>query len=145
MGGLGPRHVVHLGTVLNHVDGLHMNKIAARPPTHQDGPEMHPDMVVEGTMVGGIVVTEWAEGYVDFYLGRNAVHHMCFFGRYPCHGGRMDNIVQSHVLLPSILAGGYSPWADQSNPAAPRTTSLGKDFSTVAIPCTFGKEVFRMD
>ena len=40
--GLGPCHTVHLGTVLNHVDGLHMDKIAARPSAHHDGPEVHP-------------------------------------------------------------------------------------------------------
>ena len=53
MSRLGPRHTMHLGTVLNHVDGLHVNIVAAQPSTHQDGLEVHPDMVVQGTMVGG--------------------------------------------------------------------------------------------
>ena len=63
-GGLGPRHTMHLGTVLNHVDGLHVNIIAARPSAHQDSLEVHPDMVVQGTMVGGGVFAERAEGNV---------------------------------------------------------------------------------
>ena len=101
--GLGPCHVVHLGTVLNHVDGLHMNKIAARPSTHHDGPEVYPDMVVKGTMVRGGVVAEWAKGNVYFYRGGNVVHDVHSLGRHPCHSGRMDNIVQSDVLLLSVL------------------------------------------
>ena len=104
MSGLGPCHIVHLGTVLNHVDGLHMNKIAVWPSTHHDGPEVHPDMVVEGPMVRSGVFAEWAKGNVYFYPGRDAVHHMRFFGRHPCHGSWMDNIMQSDVLLLSVLA-----------------------------------------
>ena len=42
--GLGPHHTMHFGTVLNHVNDLHVNKVAARPSTHHDGSEMHPDM-----------------------------------------------------------------------------------------------------
>ena len=102
--GLGPRHTMHLGTVLNHVDGLHMNKIAARPSAHHDGLEVHPDMVVESTMVRGGVVAEWAKGSVYFYRGGNAVHEVRSLGRHPCHGSQMDNIVQSDVLLLSVLA-----------------------------------------
>ena len=102
--GLGPCHIVHLGTVLNHADGLHMNKIAARPSTHQDSPQVHPDMVAEGPMVRSGVIAQWAKGHVYLYLGRDAVHHVCFFGRYSCHRGRMENIMQSDVLLFFVFA-----------------------------------------
>ena len=61
-------------------------------------------MVVEGTMVRGGVLAKWAEGNVYFYPGGNTVHHMRFLGHHPCHGSRMDNIVQSDVLLLSVLA-----------------------------------------
>ena len=76
--GLGPRHTMHLGTVLNHVDGLHVDIIAARPSAHQDSPEVHPDMVVQGTMVGGDVFAERTEGNIYLHLGRNAVHVILF-------------------------------------------------------------------
>ena len=55
---LGPRHTMHLGTVLNYVNGLHVNKVTFRPSAHHDGSEVHPDVVVQGSMVRGSVVTE---------------------------------------------------------------------------------------
>ena len=102
--GLGPHHTMHLGTVLNHVDGLHVNIIAARPSAHQDSPEVHPDMVVQGTMVGGSVFAERAEGNIYLYPGGNVVHIVRSLDRNEHHRGRTDNIVQSDVLLFSILA-----------------------------------------
>ena len=72
--GLGPHHTMHLGTVLNHVDDLHVDIIAAWPSAHQDSPEVHLDMVVQGTMVGGDIFAERTEGNIYLHLGRNAVH-----------------------------------------------------------------------
>ena len=97
---------MHLGTVLNHVDGLHVNIIAAQPSAHQDSPEVHPDMVVQGTMVGGGVFAEQAEGNVYLYPGGNVIHIIRSLDRNACHRGRTDNIVQSDVsaLFP------YSRW-----------------------------------
>ena len=102
--GLGPCHVVHLGTVFDHADGLHMDKIAARPSTHQDGPEVHPDMVIERPVVRSGIVAEGTEGNVHLDLGREAVHHMRLPGHHSCHRGRMDNIVQSDVLFFPVFA-----------------------------------------
>ena len=46
----------------------------------------------------------WAKGNVYFYRGGNVVHHVRSLGRHPCHGGWVDDIVQSDVLLLSVLA-----------------------------------------
>ena len=101
--GLGPCHTMHLGTVLNHVDGLHVDIIASRPSAQQDSPEVHLDMVVQGTMVGGDVFAERTVGNIYLHLGRNAVHVVCFLDSNACCRSRTDNIVQSDVLLFSIL------------------------------------------
>ena len=130
---------MHLGTVLNHVDGLHVDIIAARPSAHQDSPEVHPDMVVQGTMVGGGVFAEWTEGNIYLHLGRNAVHVIRFLDSNACCRSRTDNIVQSDVLLFSVLVRGCSLFAHQSNPSARELQIFGEDRSVVAIPCTVRK------
>ena len=90
---LGPRHTMHLGTVLNHVNGLHVNKVTARPSAHHDGSEVHPDVIVQGTMVRGGVGTERTKGDVYSYRGGNAVHDVSSRGCHPCHGSRVDDIM----------------------------------------------------
>ena len=81
-----------------------MNKIAARPSTHQDSPKVHPDMVIERPVVRSGIVAEGTEGNVHLYRGRDAVYHVCFFGSYSCHRGRMENIVQAEVLFFPVFA-----------------------------------------
>ena len=90
---LGPCHTMHLGTVLNHVNGLHVNKVTARPSAHHDGSEVHPDVIVQGKMVRGGVVTERTIGDVHFNRGGSVVHDVSSLGHHPCHGGRVDDIV----------------------------------------------------
>ena len=94
---------MHLGTVLNHVDGLHVHIIAAWPSAHQNSPEVHSDVVVQGTMVGGDVFAEQTVGNVYLHLGRKAVHVIHFFNSKACCRNRTYNIVQFDVLLFSVL------------------------------------------
>ena len=77
-GGFGPHHTVHLGTVLNHLEGMHVDEIAARPSAHHDGSEVHADVIVQGPMVGGGIGTEWTIGQVHPDRGGNFIHDVSF-------------------------------------------------------------------
>ena len=55
---------MRFSTVFNHFLRLHVHEVATRPPTHHYGLEMHPHMIVDGSMVGGSIGTERAKGIV---------------------------------------------------------------------------------
>ena len=63
-GWFGPCHVMFFSAVFNHFLRLHMHEIAAGPPTHHYGSEMHPHMIVDSPMVGGGIGTERAKGII---------------------------------------------------------------------------------
>ena len=55
---------MHFSTVFNHFLRLHVHEVAAGPPAHDYGPEMHPYMIVDSPMVGGGIGTEQAKGVI---------------------------------------------------------------------------------
>ena len=63
-GWFGPCHAMHFSAVFNHFLRLHVHEVAAGPPTYHYGSEMHLHMIVDGSMVGGGIGTEWAKGVV---------------------------------------------------------------------------------
>ena len=70
-----------------------MHEVAARPPTHHYGPEMHPDMIVDGLMVGGGIGTERAIGVIGLNGGGDSIHNVGFPHRNLGHGRRTYYIV----------------------------------------------------
>ena len=95
----GPRHVMHFGTVLNHLLGLHMHKIAAGPPAHEYGLEVHPHMIVDSPVVRACIGIEGAVGIIHLDRGGNSIHDVGFSGGNLSHGQRAYYIVQPNVLL----------------------------------------------
>ena len=99
LGWPGPRHVMHFRAVLNHLLGLHMHKIAAGPPAHEYGLEVHPHMIVDSPVVRASIGTEGALGVIGLDHGGNSIHDVGFSGGNPSHGCRAYYIVQPNVLL----------------------------------------------
>ena len=96
---LGPCHAMHFSAVFNHSLRLHVHEVAAGPPAHQYGSEMHPHMVVVSPMVGGGIGTERAIGIIGLNCGGDSIYNVGFLCRNPGHGHRTYYIVQPHVLL----------------------------------------------
>ena len=80
-------------TVFNHSLRLHVHKVAAGPPAHHYGPEMHPHMIVDGSMVGGGIGTERAIGIIGLNGGWDSIHNVGFPRRNSGHGRRTYYIV----------------------------------------------------
>ena len=99
----GPRHVVHFGAVLNHLLGLHMHKIAAGPPAHEYGSEVHPHMIVDSPVVRAGIGTEGAVGVISPDHGGNSIHDVGFSGGNLSQGRRAYHVVQPNVLFPPVL------------------------------------------
>ena len=76
-----------------------MHVVTAGPPAHHYGLEMHPDMVVDGSMVGGGIGTERAKGIVGLNCGGDSIHNVSFLRRNLGHGRRTYHIMQPDVLL----------------------------------------------
>ena len=55
---------MRFSAVFNHFLRLHVHEIAAGPPAHHYGLEMHPHMIVDSPMVGGSIGTERAKGII---------------------------------------------------------------------------------
>ena len=91
------------GTVFNHSLRLYVHEVAAGPPAHQYGSEMHPHVVVNCLMVGCGVDTKWAVGVVGLYCGGNPIHNVGFPRCYLGHGCWTYYIMQSDVLLLSVF------------------------------------------
>ena len=63
-GRFGPGHTMSLSAMFDHFLRLHVYEVAAGPPTHHYGSEMHPNMIVDHPMVGGGIGTERAKGVI---------------------------------------------------------------------------------
>ena len=57
-----------------------MHKIAAGPPTHEYGSEVHPHMIVDRPMVRACIGTEGAVGVIGLDSGGNSIHDVGFSG-----------------------------------------------------------------
>ena len=90
---------MHFSTVFDHSLRLHVHKVAAGPPAHHYGSEMHPHMIVDGLMVGGGIGTERAIGVIGLNSGGDSIHNVGFPCRNPGHGCQTYYIVQPDVLL----------------------------------------------
>ena len=90
---------MRFSAVFNHFLRLHVHEVAAGPPTHHYGSEMHPNMIVDSPMVGGSIGTEWAIGVIGLNCGGDSIHNVGFPCRNPGHGRRTYYIVQPDVLL----------------------------------------------
>ena len=137
-GWFGPCHSMHFSAVLNHFLQLHVHEVAARPPTHHYGPEMHPDMIVDGSMVGGGIGTEWAIGVIGLNSGGDSIHNVGFLCHNSGHGRRTYYIVQPDVLLFPV----FLVVAVYQIPFAVHEYMHGKLrvlLSALGIPCTIGK------
>ena len=97
---LGPCHAMCFSAVFNHPLRLHVHQVAAGPPAHQYGLEMHPDMVVDSPMVGVGIGTEQAIG---FNCGGDSIYNVGFPCRNLGHGRWTYYIVQPDVLLFPVL------------------------------------------
>ena len=80
-----------------------MHEVAAGPPAHQYGSEMHPHMIVDSPMVGGVIGTERAIGVIDLNCGGDSFHNVGFPCRNPGHDCRTYYIVQPDVLFFPVL------------------------------------------
>ena len=98
-GWFGPCHVMCFSAVFNHFLRLHVHEVAAGPPAHHYGSEMHPHMIVDSPMVGGGIGTERAKGVIGLNCGGDSIHNVGFPRRNPGHGCRTYYIVQPDVLL----------------------------------------------
>ena len=98
-GWFGPCHVMHFNAVFNHFLRLHVQELAAGPPTHHYGSEMHLHMIVDSPMVGGGIGTERAKGVISLDCGGDSIHNVGFLRRNPGHGRRTYYIMQPDVLL----------------------------------------------
>ena len=94
---------MHFSAVLNHSLRLHVHEVAAGPPAHHYGSEMHPYMIVDSPMVGGGIGTERAIGFIGLNCGGDSIHNVGFPRPNPGYGHRTYYIVQPDVLLFSIL------------------------------------------
>ena len=94
---------MHFGAVLNHLLGLHMHKIAAGPPTHEYGSEVHPHMIVDSPVVRACIGTEGAVGVIGLDRGGNSIHDIGFSGSNSSHGCWTYYIMQPNVLLLPVL------------------------------------------
>ena len=93
-GQFGTGHTVHLGAVLDHPQGLHVHEEAARPPAHQYGLEVHPDMIIYRPVIGGGVGAERAVSMVGLDGGGDSLHHMGLPSHDPRHGHRTDDVME---------------------------------------------------
>ena len=128
-------------TVFNHSLRLHVHEVAAGPPAHQYGLEMHPHVVVNCLMVGCSVDAKGAVGVVGLYCGGNPIHNVGLPRRYPGHCCQTYYIMQSDVLLLSD-----SWWLQSmrfpSQSWSTRAANSGVHLSPLGIPCTIGKVDF---
>ena len=69
---------MRFSAVFNHFLRLHVHKVAAGPPAHHYGSEMHPHMIVDGSTVGGGIGTEWAKGIISLNCGLDSIHNVGF-------------------------------------------------------------------
>ena len=90
---------MHFSAVFNHFLRLHVHEIAAGPPAHHYGSEMHPHMIVDSPMVGGGIGTERAKGVIGLNCGGDSIHNVGFPRRNPGHGRWTYYILQPDVLL----------------------------------------------
>ena len=89
----GPRHVIHFGAVLNDLLRLHMHKIAAGPPAHKYGSEVHPHVIVDSPVVQACIGTKRTVSVIGLDSGGNSIHDVGFSGGNPSHGRRAYYIV----------------------------------------------------
>ena len=94
---------MHFGAVLNHLLGLHMNKIAAGSPTHEYGSEVHPHMIVDSPVVRAGIGTKGAVGVIGPDHGGNPIHDVGFSGSNQSHGRQAYYILQPNVLFLPVL------------------------------------------
>ena len=64
---------------------------------------MHPDMIVEWPVHGTGIPTEGAIGVIHFGSCLKPVNVEGLFGSNPCHSGRVNDAVETDVLLLPIL------------------------------------------
>ena len=76
-----------------------MHKIAAGPPAHEYGSEVHPYMIVDSPVVQACIGTEGAVGVIGLDRGGNSIHDVSFSSGNPSHGHRAYDVVQPNVLL----------------------------------------------
>ena len=80
-----------------------MHKIAAGPPAHEYGSEVHPHMIVDSLVVRACIGTEGAVGVISLDCGGNSIHDVGFSGGNPSHGHRAYYVMQPNVLFLPIL------------------------------------------
>ena len=85
--------------MIQHVPGEHADIEAPGPPTKQDAPEMHPDMIVDDPVRGTGIPTEGAVGMIHLDGCLVSINGVGLFGGDPGHGGRVDEPVKTNILL----------------------------------------------
>ena len=115
-----------------------MHEVAAGPPAHHYGSEMHPHMIVDGSMVGGGIGTELAIGVIGLNSGGDSIHNVGFPRCNLDHGRWTYYIMQPDVLLfPVFLWSQSIRFPSQSMSTC--TANSGVHLSSLGIPCTIGK------
>ena len=85
--------------MIQHVFGKHTDVEAPGPPTKQDAPEMHPDMVVDDPVRGTGIPAEGAVGMIHLDGCLVSVDGVGLFNSDPGHGGGVDNPMQPNILF----------------------------------------------
>ena len=75
-----------------------MHKIAAGPPAHEYGLEVHPHMIVDSPVVRACIGTEGAVGVIGLDHGGNSIYDVGFSGGNLSHGHWAYYVMQPNVL-----------------------------------------------
>ena len=115
-----------------------MHKIAAGPPAHEYGSEVHPHMIVDSPVVQACTGTEGAVGIIGLDRGGNSIHNVGFSGGNLSHGRWAYYVMQPNVLLLP-----YSEWSQAmilpSQSISTCMTSAGVHLLLLGMPCTIRK------
>ena len=80
-----------------------MHKIAAGPPAHEYGSEVHPHVIVDSPVVRACIGTEGAVGVIGLDCGGNSIHDVGFSDSNPSHGHQAYYVMQPNVLFLPVL------------------------------------------
>ena len=115
-----------------------MHEIAAGPPAHEYGSEVHPHVIFDSLVVRACIGTEGAVGVIGLDRGGNSIHDVGFSGGNPSHGRWAY-----YMCSPMFCSFLYSEWSEAmvlpSQSISTRTASSGVHLLLLGMPCTIGK------
>ena len=137
-GWFGPCHVMRFSAVFNHFLRLHVHEVAAGPPAHHYGSEMHPHMIVDSPMVGGSIGTEWAKGVISLNCGGDSIHNVSSRAITRAMAAGLTT-----SCSPMFCSFPYTWWSQSisipSQSMSTSTANSGVHLSPLGIPCTIRK------